>query len=88
MTKRLKCQKRFPPSGRTRRVRAKPPVEQLIEAQKIIKETEKKLGDYGRVLLRYSGTEQIIRLLIEGRDVEYLEAQADKIASAILAQIG
>ena len=43
---------------------------------------------YGRVLLRYSGTEQIIRLLIEGRDVEYLEAQADKIASAILAQIG
>jgi phosphoglucosamine mutase len=38
--------------------------------------------------LRYSGTEPLIRLLIEGRDVEYLEAQADKIASAVMAQIG
>jgi phosphoglucosamine mutase len=63
-------------------------MEELKEANKIIKETEKKLGDYGRVLLRYSGTEPLIRLLIEGRDVEYLEAQADKIASAVLAQIG
>ena len=83
-----KCLKKFPQSTRNLHVRAKPPIEDLIEAQKIAKETEKKLGDYGRVLLRYSGTEQIIRLLIEGRDVEYLEAQADKLASAILAQIG
>ena len=63
-------------------------MEVLKEANKIIKETEKKLGVYGRVLLRYSGTEPLIRLLIEGRDVEYLEAQADKIASAVMAQIG
>jgi phosphoglucosamine mutase len=63
-------------------------MDELIEANKIIKETEKKLGDYGRVLLRYSGTEPLIRLLVEGRDVEYLEAQADKIASAVMAQIG
>jgi phosphoglucosamine mutase len=83
-----KCLKKFPQSARNLRVRSKPPMAELVEAQKIIKETEKKLGDYGRVLLRYSGTEQIIRLLIEGRDVEYLEAQADKVASAILAQIG
>ncbi|MES2598350.1 MAG: phosphoglucosamine mutase [Verrucomicrobiota bacterium] len=83
-----KCLKKFPQAARNLRVRSKPPAEDLKEAQKIIKETEKKLGDYGRVLLRYSGTEPLIRLLIEGRDVEYLEAQADKIASAILAQIG
>lgn len=83
-----KCLKKFPQSSRNLRVRSKPPTAELVEAQKIIKETEKKLGDYGRVLLRYSGTESLIRLLIEGRDVEYLEAQADKIASAILAQIG
>jgi phosphoglucosamine mutase len=63
-------------------------MDELTEANKIIKETEKKLGDYGRVLLRYSGTEPLIRLLVEGRDVEYLEAQADKIASAVMAQIG
>ncbi len=83
-----KCLKKFPQSSRNLRVRSKPPIAELVEAQKIIKETEKKLGDYGRVLLRYSGTESLIRLLVEGRDVEYLEAQADKIASAVLAQIG
>lgn len=83
-----KCLKKFPQSSRNLRVRSKPPITDLAEAQKIIKETEKKLGNYGRVLLRYSGTESLIRLLIEGRDVEYLEAQADRIASAILAQIG
>ena len=83
-----KCLKKFPQSARNLHVRSKPPIEELVEANKIIKETEKRLGDYGRVLLRYSGTESLIRLLIEGRDVEYLEAQADKIASAILAQIG
>jgi len=83
-----KCLKKFPQAARNLRVRSKPPMTELAEAQKIIKETEKKLGDYGRVLLRYSGTEPLIRLLIEGRDVEYLEGQADKIASAILAQIG
>jgi phosphoglucosamine mutase len=83
-----KCLKKFPQCSRNLRVRTKPPIDQLVEAQKIIKETEKKLGDYGRVLLRYSGTESLIRLLVEGRDVEYLEAQADKIASAVLAQIG
>ncbi len=83
-----KCLKKFPQAARNLRVRSKPSIETLAEAQKIIKETEKKLGDYGRVLLRFSGTEPLIRLLIEGRDVEYLEAQADKIASAVLAQIG
>ncbi len=83
-----KCLKKFPQCARNLRVRSKPPVESLAEAQKIIRETEKKLGEYGRVLLRYSGTEPLIRLLIEGRDVEYLESQADKVASAILAQIG
>ncbi len=88
LSKLRKCLKKFPQSARNLRVRTKPPVEELIEAQKIMRETEKKLGDYGRVLLRYSGTESLIRLLVEGRDVEYLEAQADKIASAVLAQIG
>ncbi len=83
-----KCLKKFPQSARNLRVRSKPPIEELTDALKIIRETEKKLGDYGRVLLRYSGTEPLIRLLLEGRDIEYLEAQADKIASAILAQIG
>ena len=83
-----KCLKPFPQSKRNLRVKSKPPVEELEAAQTLIKETEKKLGKLGRVLLRYSGTESLIRLLIEGRDPDYIEAQADRIAEAITAQIG
>lgn len=83
-----KCLKPFPQSKRNLRVKSKPPIEELETAQSIIKETEKKLGKLGRVLLRYSGTESLIRLLIEGRDPDYIESQADRIAAAIMAQIG
>jgi phosphoglucosamine mutase len=78
----------FPQAKRNLRVRSKPPIAELKSAGELIRETEKKLASLGRVLLRYSGTESLIRLLIEGRDPEYIEAQADKIAEAIKAQIG
>ncbi len=83
-----KCLKPFPQTKRNLRVKEKPPIEELVTAQQLIVETEKKLGDLGRVLLRYSGTESLIRLLIEGRDTAFIEARADMIADAIHAQIG
>ena len=54
----------------------------------LVSEVEGKLGSAGRVLLRYSGTESKIRLLIEGRDGEWIESQADRIAGAIEEEIG
>ncbi len=78
----------FPQAKRNLRVKSKPPMAELVIALKLVEETEKKLGNLGRVLLRYSGTESLIRLLIEGRDPDYIEAQASKIAEAIQAQIG
>ncbi|MEZ0386387.1 MAG: phosphoglucosamine mutase [Verrucomicrobium sp.] len=78
----------FPQAKRNLRVKSKPPIAELETAHALITQTEKKLGKLGRVLLRYSGTESLIRLLIEGRDPEYIEAQATKIADAINEQIG
>lgn len=78
----------FPQAKRNLRVKSKPPMVELVTAVKLVAETEKKLGKLGRVLLRYSGTESLIRLLIEGRDPDYIEAQASKVAEAIQAQIG
>ncbi len=83
-----RCLTPYPQTKRYFHVKSKPPLEELVAAQKLIAATEKKLAGLGRVLLRYSGTEPLIRLLIEGRDADYIEAQADKIKDAIEAQIG
>ena len=49
---------------------------------------EQALAGKGRVLLRYSGTEPKIRLLIEGRDEALINAHADRIADCLVGQIG
>ena len=55
----------------------------------LVDEAESALqAEGGRVLLRYSGTEPKIRLLLEGKDAATLDAWSEKIMSAIQAQIG
>ena len=55
---------------------------------RLVNETEKELSGKGRVLLRYSGTEPKIRLLIEGREFEKIDKHANRIADAIQQAIG
>ncbi|HEX8372740.1 MAG TPA: phosphoglucosamine mutase [Chthoniobacterales bacterium] len=80
--------KKYPQAQRNLRVREKLPLEQFPEIGKLIAETEKTLDGAGRVLLRYSGTEPKIRLLIEGRDGAWINERADTIATEILARLG
>lgn len=79
---------KYPQAQRNLSVREKPPIEELAEARTLIAETERALGKSGRVLLRYSGTEPKIRLLIEGSNPAWIEGQADAIAEAIARRIG
>ncbi|MCV5754857.1 phosphoglucosamine mutase, partial [Escherichia coli] len=46
---------------------------------------EAELGDKGRVLLRKSGTEPLIRVMVEGEDAELVQSSALKIADAVKA---
>ena len=46
-------------------------------------EAERELGDSGRVLLRSSGTEPLIRVMVEGRDLEQVESLAKSLAGAV-----
>ena len=83
-----KCLVKYPQAQRNMRVREKRPLEELPDVLQLVSETEKDLAGAGRVLLRYSGTEPKIRLLIEGRDGDRINAQADRIAGAVKAAIG
>ena len=82
------CLKKYPQAQRNLKVREKRPLEQLPEIVALVKQAEASLQGAGRVLLRYSGTEPKIRLLIEGRDGEQINAHADRIADAILGELG
>jgi phosphoglucosamine mutase len=82
------CLRKYPQAQRNLRVREKKPLSELPAVMKLVEEAERELADAGRVLLRYSGTEPKIRLLIEGRDGERINAQADRIAETLQAAIG
>jgi phosphoglucosamine mutase len=83
-----RCLAKYPQAQRNLRVREKKPLDQLPHVMKLVEETEKDLAGAGRVLLRYSGTEPKIRLLIEGRDGDRINTQADRIAGMLTEAIG
>jgi phosphoglucosamine mutase len=80
--------KKYPQAQRNLRVREKPPLDSLVEVSDLVAETERALAGKGRVLLRYSGTEPKVRLLVEGSDEAMINVAADKIAAALTAAIG
>ena len=53
------------------------------EIKEAIKVLETKFKDDGRVLIRPSGTEPLIRVMIEGKDIEVIRKEAEKLAQLI-----
>jgi phosphoglucosamine mutase len=82
------CLKKYPQAQRNLKVKSKPPIEELGEVVRLRDEVERELAGKGRVLLRYSGTEPKIRLLIEGREFDQIDKHANRIADAIQNAIG
>jgi phosphoglucosamine mutase len=70
------------------RVREKRPFGELPGVQTVARQIENDLGDRGRLLLRYSGTEPLARIMIEGNDEQAIKAQADLLADAIRRELG
>lgn len=69
------------------KVKEKKSVEKL-HANSLVNEIQKELGDNGRILVRYSGTENICRVMIEGKDYSKISSFAEKIADSITKEIG
>ncbi|MFS8085382.1 MAG: phosphoglucosamine mutase [Acidobacteriota bacterium] len=70
------------------RVREKSPFAEFPAIQELVDRIEKELGDRGRLLLRYSGTEPLARVMIEGESQSQIEAQANALAEAIRSELG
>jgi phosphoglucosamine mutase len=80
--------KRYPQVLVNVRVREKRPFEEVPEIARAVRETEAQLGETGRLLLRYSGTEPLARVMIEGEDQDLVERYANDLASVIKTALG
>jgi len=69
-------------------VREKKPFAEVPSVRRLASETQKKLGDSGRLLLRYSGTEPLARVMIEGERQSEIEGYANALAEAIRLELG
>jgi phosphoglucosamine mutase len=70
------------------RVREKLPFEEVEEISHAARAIEGQLGETGRLLLRYSGTEPLARVMIEGERQDLIERYANELASVIKAALG
>ena len=70
------------------KVREKLPFEEVAEINDAAKEIETQLGEKGRLLLRYSGTENLARVMIEGENQSEIERQANHLAQIIQNSLG
>jgi len=70
------------------RVRNRKPLDELPGVTAEIRAAEASFGDAGRVLVRFSGTEPLARVMVEGPDLERVENFANRIASQIRVELG
>jgi phosphoglucosamine mutase len=78
----------FPQTIKNVRVREKVPFAKVPEVQKAIEAAERELNGNGRVVVRYSGTEALARVMVEAESEEKMRALADSIAGAIQTTLG
>jgi phosphoglucosamine mutase len=78
----------FPQTIQNIRVREKTPFSEVPEIQRTIEAAEKELDGNGRVVVRYSGTEALARVMVEAESEEKMKALAANIAGAIKSALG
>ncbi len=69
-------------------VRSKPDISKLPDVGGAIREAEKALGEKGRVLVRYSGTQNLCRVMVEGPTTEATDTYCKRIADEVKKAIG
>jgi phosphoglucosamine mutase len=70
------------------RVSEKKNLAEIPEAAAVMTKIEEQLGSNGRLLVRYSGTEPLLRVMLEGQDLQQIDRWAHQIADAVNKAIG
>lgn len=78
---------KLPQVTRNIKVAVKIPFEKLKKTSALVKEYEKELGISGRILLRYSGTESLARVTLEGPSISRLNEMAKEIEKELLMEV-
>jgi phosphoglucosamine mutase len=70
------------------KVKSKPPLESLPKVAKALEEAQTTLGENGRIVLRYSGTEQLARVMVEAEHQADVQKFSQSVAEALRVEIG
>ncbi len=70
------------------KVKEKKPLERLEKLSSEIEKGEKELGNKGRIFVRYSGTENLCRIMVEGREQKEIEYIANSIKDVVEMELG
>lgn len=82
------CMSEYPAELVNMNVKEKPPIESIPALVDAIGAAEAAFGDEGRTLVRYSGTEKKIRILVEAKDAALAGEQSAKLSAAVQSTIG
>lgn len=69
-------------------VKRKPEISIVPEVMEAIRQVETELGDQGRVLVRYSGTQNVCRVMVEGPSDDLTEKYCNQVAEAVKTNLG
>ena len=78
----------FPQVLKNIRVREKAPFDEVPALRDAVSAAEKDLGDRGRVLVRYSGTEPLVRIMVEAEEEGLVEQHASRLAEVFQKELG
>jgi phosphoglucosamine mutase len=78
----------FPQVIKNVRVREKKPFAEVPRVKNAIDIAERELGDAGRIVVRYSGTEKLARVMVEAASEDQMNRVADSIVTAIQRELG
>ncbi len=70
------------------RVGSKPPLDSLPKYQQALAESQQELGGHGRILVRYSGTENLVRVMVEGDEEPRIRKIAEHLRDILRHEIG